>query len=53
MGLQIFRFVIVLLAGPPLARLIAGQNRKAKKRRPDRATERAIQQVKDDEAELD
>ncbi|HWK87911.1 MAG TPA: AbrB family transcriptional regulator [Xanthobacteraceae bacterium] len=53
MGLQIFRFVIVLLAGPPLARLIAGQNRKAKKRRPDRAAERAIQQVKDDEAELD
>lgn len=53
MGLQIFRFVIVLLAGPPLARLIAGQNRKTKKRRLDRATKKVLQQVKDDEAELD
>ena len=53
MGLQIFRFIIVLLAGPPLARLIAGQNRKTKKRRFDRATKKAIQQVKNDEAELD
>jgi membrane AbrB-like protein len=53
MGLQVFRFVIVLLAGPPLARLIAGRSGKAKKRRLDRATKQALQQVKDDEPELD
>jgi membrane AbrB-like protein len=53
MGLQVFRFVIVLFAGPPLARLIAGRSGKAKKRRLDRATKKVLQQVKDDETELD
>lgn len=53
MGMQIVRFMIVLLAGPPLARLLANRLGKAKKRRLDRGTKKAIKQVQEDEGELD
>jgi membrane AbrB-like protein len=53
MGLQTVRFLIVLLAGPPLARFVASRLGKKAKRRPDRGAKKAIKQVEEDEAELD
>lgn len=53
MGMQIVRFLIVLMAGPPLARLLASRTGKAKKRRLDAGTKKAIKQVQEDEGELD
>ena len=53
MGMQIVRFLIVLMAGPPLARLLASRVGKPKKRRLDADTKKAIKQVQEDEGELD
>ncbi len=53
MGLQTVRFLIVLLAGPPLARLVASRLGMRKKRRLDPGAKKIAKQVKEDEAELD
>jgi membrane AbrB-like protein len=53
MALQTIRFLIVLLAGPPLARFVASRLRKVKKHRLAAGEKKAMQQVREDETELD
>lgn len=53
MALQTVRFMIVLLAGPPLARFVANRLGRTKKRRLTKDTRKTLKQIKEDEAELD
>jgi membrane AbrB-like protein len=53
MALQTMRFLIVLLAGPPLARFVASRLRWARKRRLSTGEKKAMRKVADGEAELD
>ena len=53
MALQTMRFLVVLLAGPPLARFVAGQIKRARKRRLSPGDKKAIRKAADGEAELD
>ncbi len=53
MALQTIRFLIVLLAGPPLARFVANRLPKTKKRPLAPGEKKAIQNVREDETELD
>lgn len=53
MGMQIVRFMIVLLAGPPLARFVASRLKRARKRRFPKGAKKALQRIKEHEAELD
>jgi membrane AbrB-like protein len=53
MALQTMRFLIVLIAGPPLARFVAGQLGRTRKRRLAPGEKKALQKVRQDEPELD
>jgi len=53
MALQTMRFLIVLMAGPPLARFVASRLRRARKRRLSPGEKKAMRKVADGEAELD
>jgi membrane AbrB-like protein len=53
MALQTVRFLIVLLAGPPLARLVASRLAKPKKRHITAGEKKIRAQIKEGEAELD
>lgn len=53
MAMQTVRFLIVLLAGPPLARLVASRLGRQKPHRVTAAEKKLRSQIREDEAELD
>jgi membrane AbrB-like protein len=53
MALQTIRFLIVLIAGPPLARFVASQLRRARRRKLEPGERKALRGVKESEADLD